>query len=333
MVRPLRAPALGRLLLVTLLALGACKDPPATPQEAAPAPVASEPPEAAPPAPTDTDASVDPDASAALEAPAHPMVRGAGHFSLLFTAARALEMKDEQKDKLDAVAKPFLGLPDAKEGPRAVQAELVREVKAGKMEQARLAPLLAALEKDTKHRRDLERDGLDALYAALDPAQRKSVVTAIRPRIAVHDGAKTPPPDPAADARVVDRLAKTLGLDEAQHKQLAGFFPKGGQQKADADREERRKQLEALLTAFEKPTFSARRLPAPDAARLRVPFQEQVKLLGQLVPILQPEQRTRLAESMTHGPSAGLLGGASEGPSRPHGMPLRRRPQGGRDEP
>jgi len=131
------------------------------------------------------------------------MIRGAGHFSLLFAAARALEMKDDQKDKLDAVAKPFLGLPDPKEGARAVQAELAREVKAGKMEPAKLDPLLASLEKGTKQRRDLEQSGLDALYAALDPGQRKAIVAAIRPRIAVHDAEKAPPPDPGADARVV----------------------------------------------------------------------------------------------------------------------------------
>ncbi|HRG98419.1 MAG TPA: hypothetical protein PLR99_19340 [Polyangiaceae bacterium] len=328
MPRPLRS---RRVALLLVLAMVACKDPPAATQDAAPPPAAASaaPEAAAPTEPTAPDAGA-PEAGATLDAPPRPMIRGAGHFSLLFAAARALEMKDDQKDKLDAVAKPFLGLPDPKEGARAVQAELAREVKAGKMEPAKLDPLLASLEKGTKQRRDLEQSGLDALYAALDPGQRKAIVAAIRPRIAVHDAEKAPPPDPGADARVVERLAKTLALDDAQRKQAEAFFPKGMQEKAAADRDERRKQLEALLTAFEKPTFSARRLPAPDAKRLRVPFQEQVKLLGQLVPILRPEQHARLAETMTQGPGGGLLGGHGlEGPSGPHGMPLRRRPHGG----
>ena len=341
MPRPPRALRLGRSLLLSL-SLAACKDPPAALGDAAPPATsasafasASAAPDAALAEPPASDAG-DGEAGAALDVPPRPMVRGAGHFSLLFAAARALEMKDDQKDKLDAVAKPFLGLPDPKEGARAVQAELAREVKAGKMEPAKLDPLLASLEKATKQRRELEQSGLDALHAALDPAQRKSVVAAIRPRIAVHDADKAPPPDPGADARVVERLAKTLALDDAQRKQAEVFFPKGMSQKAQADRDERRKQLEALLTAFEKPTFSARRLPPPDPKRLRVPFQEQVKLLGQLVPILRPEQHARLADTMNQGPGGGLLGGHGlEGPGGPHGMPLRRRPHGGgrTDEP
>ncbi|MBK6464084.1 MAG: hypothetical protein IPF92_24235 [Myxococcales bacterium] len=321
------------LVLLSVAALGACKDPPAAPADAAPPPPssASAAPEASAPIeapPVDAGAT---EGGALLDTPSRPMVRGAGHFSLLFAAARALEMKDEQRDKLDAVAKPFLGLPEPKEGARAVQAELVREVKAGKMEPGKLDPLLASLEKGTKQRRDLEQSGLDALHAALDPAQHKAIVAAIRPRIAVHDAAKAPAPDPTADARVVERLAKSLSLDDAQRKQAEAFFPKGMQQKAEADRDERRKQLETLLAAFEKPTFSARRLPAPDAKRLRVPFQEQVKLLSQLVPILRPEQHARLAESMSQGQGGGLLAGPHglEGPNVPHGMPLRRRPHGG----
>ncbi len=326
------------LLTGTLLHLAACKDAPKsdpTPAASASAVVT----DASPASAGDAGAAATGEAGAPTPiAPPRAMVRGAGHFSLLFAAARALEMKDDQKDKLDAVAKPFQGAGDARDETRAVHDELIAQVKAGKLDAAKLEPLYAALEKATKERRELELAGLDALYAALEPAQRTATVAAIRPRIAAHDAqAKASAPDGGAGgegARIAERLGKMLTLDDTQRQKVEAAVPKDLHARSEADREERKKQLEALLTAFEKPAFAAKKLPAPDPKKARSSVQDQAKFLGQIVPQLKPEQREKLASSMSHGHggpgSLGLWGGGPPGSSfGPHGMPMRRSPIGG----
>jgi hypothetical protein len=64
-----------------------------------------------------------------------------------------------------------------------------------------------------------------------------------------------------------------------------------------------KKKMEALLTAFEKDGFDAKKVDPFDAKKARAPMEIEMKLLGQLVPILKPEQRDKLAAKVEKGPS------------------------------
>ena len=102
--------------------------------------------------------------------------------------------------------------------------------------------------------------------------------------------------DLAAECHNAERMAKNLGLDEAQQKKVEAVLPTNERQRVEADREEDKKNTTALLAAFAKDGFSAKTLPYRDPKKLRVPFQEQAKVFAQLLPILKPEQREKLRQ-------------------------------------
>jgi Spy/CpxP family protein refolding chaperone len=64
-----------------------------------------------------------------------------------------------------------------------------------------------------------------------------------------------------------------------------------------------KKRTETLLAAFEKDGFDAKKADAFDVKKSRVALEEETKLLQQILPILKPEQREKLAAKMEKGPS------------------------------
>jgi Spy/CpxP family protein refolding chaperone len=112
----------------------------------------------------------------------------------------------------------------------------------------------------------------------------------------------------------VDRLTRGLDLDAEQQKKIDAIAAKDDTAKGGKpDTAEMKKNVEALLVAFEKDTFDPKKLEAFDPKKARGPMEQETKLLVQVVPILKPEQREKLAAKMEKGPS-------------PHG---RRAPGGG----
>ncbi len=309
------------------------------------------------PTPSAASASAAPQASApapSADAPKPLMVRGGGQAGLLLMATRSVELKDDQKAKIEAIAEPFKGGDPLKDDAKALHTELVAEVKAGKIENAKLEPLLAALEKAAKEQHDKENNALDALYAALEPAQRAKMVAQVRSRNEAREAAMKAQGGPDGGARPlvdgmaakwIERLTKPLDLDAAQQAKVTALVPKPDPKKADEEHLERKKQTDALLAAFEKEGFDAKKLPALDPKKARAPFQEHIKLLTQLIAILKPEQREKLATGMSNSPRGGPFGpsfGGHGGPGGPgshgghggfmkHGRPGG--PSGGAEEP
>jgi Spy/CpxP family protein refolding chaperone len=149
------------------------------------------------------------------------------------------------------------------------------------------------------------------LYAALNPEQRKTVVAAVRKRVA--DRAEREPkarsdkPEPKARAKnKLERMAKDLGLDDAQQKKLEPLLVKEISSAKDkaADREASQKRMTALLDAFEKDGFEAKKMDlsaGPDPKKMRAKMDARVALMNQITAILKPEQREKLAASMRRG--------------------------------
>ncbi len=274
---------------------------------------------AAAPADASESATTSPSASAAVGAsssagagrPRWSSVRASGPVGALFRAVNSIELTEEQKTKLDEIAADMreaeraardtaeAGAPRAE--MREAHAALIAGVKAGKIEAAKMEPHYAALEKTAKAREDREADALDRLHATLTPAQRSAVVGSVRSsegiiaaRMKLHER-----PDAGARsfARVrIERYTRDLGLDAAQQKKVEAILPQ--EDRAASTREEAKKHTEALLAAFDQESFDAKKLDLGQAKLARAPIEEQVKLFGQLLPILKPEQRERLAQSL-----------------------------------
>ncbi len=271
-------------------------------------------------------------ASATPPPPKITVPRNAGRAGLLLNAVVALDVREPEKvQKLDAIGKSFKEEDGTRDEAKAIHDELVSQVKAGKIDNAKLEPLYVALEKGAKEAHDKEVTALDGIYAALVPLERKVVVEDIRKKVAARESHM---PKEQADAgaprgpNVVDRMTKNLGLDEAQQKKAAAIVPTDERKKMLADHEEDKKQLEALLSAFEKDGFDAKKVPGRDPKKARVLFQEQAKVFAQLVPILKPEQREKLAAGMQNAKGLGGHGGPGPG-GLPH-HPMKPGPHGAR---
>lgn len=305
------------------------------------------------PAETATDAapSTTPDAGAVLPASSTPMpassadaggdhegMRGAhlGPSSMLFQAAHALDLKDDQKAKVEAAEKSaHTGATEAsrdamKAAAKDLHTDLVAGIKAGKIDTSKLEPRYAAVEKVIDESKAKEADALDALHAALDVTQRKAVTASVRAKLAKReekmahregaDGGMAAMDGGKAgwtSKHSIDRLTHGLDLDADQQKKVDALVAKEDAAKTGhPDPAAMKKSVEALLTAFEKDTFDAKKLDAFDLKKARGPMEEEAKLLAQLVPILKPEQREKLATKMEKGPSphAGRGGGFRPSP-------------------
>ena len=121
---------------------------------------------------------------------------------------------------------------------------------------------------------------------------------------------------PSMAHRRYERYGKELDLDAEQKKKLDAIIPKDDPKAPAELRDEMKKRSDATLAAFEKDTFDAKSLAPPDGKRMRQPIEEQVKFYNQLLPILKPEQREKLAtkvEKQSQGGGGGMEHGGRRG--------------------
>lgn len=262
-----------------------------------------------------------------------------GGAMMLLRMAREIELREAQKVAVEDIQKS-LRTDDATPGGefREIHAVMVAGVRAGKIDNAKLDALRAEAEKAAQARRDKEAGALQRLHAALDAAQRKALVAAVRakqterkergprpmrggpPAESVSGAAPSPsapaaaaPPSGSAPAmtpakwqkRRLEKLTKDLGLDADQQKKVDALLAKAAPKppEMNAAREEQKKRADALLAAFEQDVFDAKKLeqPAP-AAKKDGAMSLHTQLLNDLLPILKPEQREKLAASMEKQP-------------------------------
>ena len=247
--------------------------------------------------------------ASAAEAP-RPMMKPhqGGPVATLLAAAHDQSLKDDQKA---ALAKIDESLKPDQSGPpkemKDARDTVVAGVRAGKLDTARIDAMHAAAAKAMQARQDRDADALTSLYKTLDAGQRKSVVAAARARDAArdermmkHKAEGVADKDGDRAKRKLERMTKELELDAAQQKTVEGLLAKNDPKPdMDAMHAEWKKKTEALYTAFESDSFDAKKLDlSMGGKRMREGMQQHVQLLGQLLPILRPEQREKLAVSM-----------------------------------
>jgi Spy/CpxP family protein refolding chaperone len=323
------------LLVLTLTAAAACDDKKPT-TTTTPTPSASESSKPLASAPV-------PSASSSSE-PRGEHMRGmrGGLTAMLVRGAKDLDLKDDQKPKLEKLA---ADLKSDHEGPMSTEGkdlhtELVTEVRAGKIEQQKIDQKLGAIEKAAQAAKDKEADTLNQLHALLDAGQRKTLVGNVKAQRAGMqmrgrlgfkrhlggdaDGGPVVDGGPAAGGaklteemakRQTAKLTKELDLDADQQKKVEALSAKNAPPapgKPGAwDPEKMQAQMDASLAAFEGDTFDAKKLDGyKDAGKnARTMAQRQVQMFADLVPVLKPEQREKLAKHLEAGPSRKGHGG------------------------
>jgi len=262
-----------------------------------------------------TVASAAPSASAA---PKHKRARF-GLAGMYFHAAKKLTDLDEtQKTKLADIEKGFED-PAPPTEMKAYHDELVAQVKAGKIETAKLDPLKAAAEKAMIAHRDKELEALNGLHALLKGPQRTALVAALKAKEGKGPmmGPKGGPGgkmghDPKEK---VAHMTKELGLDDAQAKKVEAILPKDDPKAHDP--EAWKKKMEAVNAAFEKDGFDAKKQELFTGKGPGMHGGMDSAFLDKLLPILKPEQREKLAANMAMGPG----GKHHKGPGGHHPHP------------
>jgi Spy/CpxP family protein refolding chaperone len=239
------------------------------------------------------------------------MVRAGGAVGALFRAASQADLSEEQKTKIEAIA------TDLREGDKneaadgggpgkemkALHDELVAGVKAGRIDNAKMEPHYAVLEREAKERAARDVDGLGKLHDVLDADQRKKLGEQVKKQEEErNDKAKKAEaahadagPRPSPQKRRFERYAKDLDLDTEQKKKLDAMIPNEDPKVVTTMREDAKKRVDITCDAFMKDTWDGKAIPGPDVKQVRKPMDEQVKFFNSLLPVLKPEQREKLA--------------------------------------
>lgn len=204
---------------------------------------------------------------------------------------------------------------------KTIHETMVAGIKAGKIDLAKLDADQAAADKAMKAHKDKEAETLNALHAALKPEQRKAVVAEVREDMKKHaekmdkwkskDGSDGKPGDKAADGDKGDpkmahraKMTKDLDLDADQQKKVDAIFANGDPKaKADHDamKDAMKKKMDTFFESFEKDTFDAKKLEQPkDGGKMMMMGPMDLKKMNEVLAILKPEQREKLATKMDH---------------------------------
>ncbi|HTQ44782.1 MAG TPA: hypothetical protein VMI75_18605 [Polyangiaceae bacterium] len=280
-----------------------------------------------------------PQASASASAAAKPrphVARHGGIAASLFRFAHDLpdlsQAQDESLDKIEASLKA--DDDGIRTAMKSFRGDLVAGVRAGKLDTAKLTGDDGIVDKAIADHQSKEAAALDSLHSLLTPVQRPALVANIRAKQADHESHMTEwMQGKGGDGGTVDwtkkrldKLTADLTLDAGQQKQVAAILTKPTDVPNAAAMQarwtERKTKMDALLTAFAADSFDAKKLdlgmmPGKTA---HDPMDHMVAYYTQLLPILHPDQRDKLATSMDkpfgadrRGPGGGGAAGGGGG--------------------
>ncbi|MDC3954027.1 Spy/CpxP family protein refolding chaperone [Polyangium jinanense] len=271
---------------------------------------------------------------ASQEAQAAPHERGGkfgrhhGGGELLVTALHELDLTDAQRKTIEGALST---LGDAHEADRkAFHKALADGVRAGKIDEAAVKAKLGDGEKIANERRAAVAKALNTLHATLTPAQRAELVAHVEERMAKHgpegmkhargprgpeDGERGPRgPEgamrgPRGEHGPMGFFLHGLDLRDEQRAQIKSALeasrpekPEGMDREAWAKKhEEMRTRMKAGLDAFRSEKFDAEALLPSKEMRPEM-GDHLVKALSAIVPVLDAEQRSTLAQRIEEGP-------------------------------
>jgi hypothetical protein len=235
--------------------------------------------------------------------------------NVLLRAAYDLPPNSAQKAKLDGLHAQ-LETNEAETGRpfNDLKTDLIAGIRAGTLDMQKIKNDESAIERAMQAHISQEAEVLNGIHATLDSSQRKTVADAAHARLAAQTGAPMrggpmggPPGDSTSAQeranRRLEHMTRELGLDAEQQKQVAALLAKTDDHPMMADRkaqqEDRKRRMDALLTAFQQDSFDAKKLGSPMTGKaLRDGIEQHLTFVSQLLPILKADQREKLAANM-----------------------------------
>ncbi len=279
---------------------------PAASVAAAPSPPATVPPAAptaaAAPAPEDTSAQEDEAAGAELS----DHHRHHHHGGVAAFIAMSLDTVGVTPEQHAAVEKIQGALHAKLEPSRAAEGKLhallADEIAAGHVDKAKIDKAVADLATASGGLHAAITDSLNELHSVLNEAQRAALVEKVEAHWQVWKEANAEGPestDPHGHGHL-EALATDLALTPEQVEKIRSSLhtsSAGAHEHLDAEKVAA--HIKAFGTAFESPTFDAKALKSGDAVNAhlaRFGAARMARFYEAVVPVLTPEQRTKLAD-------------------------------------
>jgi hypothetical protein len=233
--------------------------------------------------------------------------RHGGFLGLILRAGREADLTPEQKNTVADISQKLHDEEPPLTALTAYQTDLVAGIRAGKLDTPKLQSDYADIDKGQLARQEKQADALDALHAAIEGPSRTALVAAARPRLTAlfrphpePDAAAAEAGDPPWIKHKLNRVKAELGLDDAQQAKVAVLLAKTAVSPAttEALKETIRKHADDLLTAFEHDDFAAHKLdlsPSGGKSTPHAALERESGFIAQLLPILTPEQKEKLA--------------------------------------
>ena len=219
---------------------------------------------------------------------------GALSHSVFLQAVSAVSLRPDQQQKVAAIR---AGLEEQAAPVRAARpqlgAELATQVRAGKIDQTRLQPLVDQLAAAAGKTKPAAQQAVQQIHDALDASQRQALVAALHEKVSAGTS-------PGAIRDHLQKLAATLNLSDEQratiraqvHGELAG---RGEAMRAEHGANKAR--MQAIAAAFPGDAFDAKALDVGEqvlGSARRLSALTSV-FLEATVPVLTAAQREILA--------------------------------------
>jgi Spy/CpxP family protein refolding chaperone len=182
-----------------------------------------------------------------------------------------------------------------------LHADLAAAVRTGNIDPAKVQADETVLANAVQTHTVQEVDALNGLHAILNPSERETAVAEVRSgqsgRAEEQAGGQ---PGKSREARL-DRLTRELGLDHDQRQRVSALLSASPASGPDY-RAALERRFDDVLNGFSSDHFDARttiQASAPSPAEMiRQRVQQETAFLSQLIPILRPDQREKLATNL-----------------------------------
>lgn len=233
--------------------------------------------------------------SALTEQPDHK--RSGGPLKFLNKALKKLDLSAKQRTTLDTLkTNTQQKAAPLRDAVADAAKELARQVKLGAIDQTTLERQAELLKTAGEQVRPDITQAINTLHRTLTPDQRQQLVSALKKK---HEKRRWG--HRRHKMKKMKKLAKKIGLTEDQMDRLKAVMMssfKGHRGEMKKHRKQHRKQLRAAAEAFKSDSFDAGsfQIFGGPMARLQPHLQRFTTIAGQVLPILTPAQREKLAE-------------------------------------
>lgn len=277
------------------------------------APAASSAATAPPPAPADSAAAAAPAANSDEEDATNDLVEHHRHHHhggitrFVVMSIDTLGVSPEQQTAVDKVQADLRAkLEPARAADQAFMSLLADGVAAGSIDKAKVDAAIAKIAAASTKAQAASEEALRELHGILTPPQRAALVDKIDAHWHVWEDANetAEATEPAHESGRLTHLAKELALTPDQVEKIkASMHGTAGGPNLKYDRKEVQARVEAFGTAFAGETFDPKALHAKgsenvDAHLASGGATRMARFLEHVTPVLTPDQRTKLAQTL-----------------------------------